>query len=121
DDSTPADVPPTYKCWEDIPPVYATLRIPQQFANGFCSHGGGLPPRSPSHSGLSSRPTSTPPSPTPIRVSKRKPLHERFNISPEAMDAAARDGAHKQVQKEMDAIGMGWAGPLARDVIPTTA
>ncbi|KZT62162.1 hypothetical protein CALCODRAFT_479357 [Calocera cornea HHB12733] len=107
--------------WDDIPPIYATLRIPPEFAKAP-SNDSLCPsyPSSPARSELRVLPPSPPPSPTPTRKSKRKPLHERFDMSPEALHASARAGALKQVQEELERAGLGWAGPLSQHVTRTT-
>ncbi|KZT54968.1 hypothetical protein CALCODRAFT_485113, partial [Calocera cornea HHB12733] len=116
------EVLPTYHAWEDIPPIYATLRIPPEFAGMARTEA----PR-PSYTFSSIRHDSgigrppTPPLPTPTGTLKRKQLRRRFDLTPEQMDAIALAGARKQVQDELVRAGLGWAGPLARRIPPRAA
>ncbi|KZO91309.1 hypothetical protein CALVIDRAFT_568345 [Calocera viscosa TUFC12733] len=120
DDDTLVEVLPTYKRWEDIPPIYKTLRVPPKFA--MASHAASCsPPPSPTPRDFNNCRPSTPPSPTPSRISKRMPFCECYLLDPQVMEAVARAAALKQVQEEMERRGMGWAGPLAQRVIPSTA
>ncbi|KZT55795.1 hypothetical protein CALCODRAFT_509855 [Calocera cornea HHB12733] len=127
DDSTTGEDLPRYTRWEDIPPFYATLRVPAEFASASSTPTLSVlstPTQSPSYPSSPNpgaatvlRPL-TPPSPTSSRASKRRPFRKRFNMSPKALEAAleaaARREARKEVQGELDRAGFGWAGPLAR-------
>ncbi|KZT60406.1 hypothetical protein CALCODRAFT_480703 [Calocera cornea HHB12733] len=113
-DSSSEDLP-AYQRWPDIVPYYVTLRKPEEYAQAMSEPASPCPsyPSSPRSDSSVLHP-SPPPSPTPARVALRKPLSERFNLAPEALEAAARDAARKQVQAEMERAGHGWAGPLAQ-------
>ncbi|KZO89635.1 hypothetical protein CALVIDRAFT_46502 [Calocera viscosa TUFC12733] len=118
DDDTLVEVLPMYKRWEDIPPIYKTLRVPPEFA--MASHAASCsPPPSPTPRDSNNCRPSTPPLPTPSRISKCTPFRKRYLLDPQAMEAVACAAALKQVQEEMERRGTGWAGPLAQRVIPS--
>ncbi|KZO94416.1 hypothetical protein CALVIDRAFT_565768 [Calocera viscosa TUFC12733] len=99
------DALPSYVRWEDIPPIYATLRGPSQPC---------MTSRTPSPSPPPS------PSPKPSRISKRIPFSERYNLDPEAMEAAARAKARKTVDAELAALGIPRASSRAGCRVPST-
>ncbi|KZO96083.1 hypothetical protein CALVIDRAFT_564349, partial [Calocera viscosa TUFC12733] len=117
DDRIPAtpELLPTYKRWEDIPPIYATLRVPK-LPQASHSHSPSPPaspapkythslrgdPPLPTPSLSSTLPPSPPPSPTPRQVSNRTPFSARYILDDDVMEAAARVEARKLLDKEKE-------------------
>ncbi|KZO98883.1 hypothetical protein CALVIDRAFT_525849 [Calocera viscosa TUFC12733] len=117
--SADAEPLPTYQRWEDIPPVYATLRVPAQYARVSNVLSLSSPPSPTRKSTPSLGPT--PSSPTPIRISKRTPLSERYNLDDNVMWAAARVEARKRIDKELASSRLNGGSTHAGRLIPGRA